>query len=60
VTIKHSVKGQPKDATFNVAEQATSSLVNLQPNDRVKLSYTKEHGKLVAQSIVETYNKASK
>ena len=60
VTIKHPVKGQPKEVTFDVAEQAASSLANLQPNDRVKLSYTKEHGKLVAQSIVETYNKASK
>ena len=60
VTVKHLVKGQPKDVTLNVSEQAASSLVNLQPNDRVKLSYSKEHGKLVAQSIVETDNKASK
>jgi len=60
VTIKHMVRGQPKDATFNVAEKAAASLGNLQPNDRVKLSYSKENGRLMAQSIVETYHKASK
>jgi Cu/Ag efflux protein CusF len=60
VTIKHMVKGQPKDATFNVTEKAAASLGNLQPNDRVKLSYSKENGRLMAQSIVETYHKASK
>jgi Cu/Ag efflux protein CusF len=60
VTIKHMVRGQPKDATFNVAEKAAASLATLQPNDRVKLSYSKEHGRLMAQSIVETDHKASK
>jgi len=59
VTIKYMVRGQPKDATFNVAEKAAASLGNLQPNDRVKLSYSKENGRLTAQSIVETYHKAS-
>jgi hypothetical protein len=54
------VKGQPKDATFNVTEKAAASLGNLQPNDRVKLSYSKENGRLMAQSIVETYHKANK
>ena len=39
VTIKHMVRGQPKEATFNVAEKAAPALVNLQPNDRVRLSY---------------------
>ena len=60
VTIKHMVRGQPKEATFNVAEKAAASLATLQPNDRVKLSYSKEHGRLMAQSIVETYHNASK
>jgi hypothetical protein len=60
VTIRHMVRGEPKEATFNVAENATPGLVNLQPNDRVKLSYSKEQGRLMAQSIVETYHKASK
>jgi hypothetical protein len=60
VTIRHMVRGEPKEATFNVAEKATPGLVNLQPNDRVKLSYSKEQGRLMAQSIVETYHKASK
>ena len=60
VTIKHMVRGQPKEATFNVEEKAAASLVNLQPNDRVRLSYSKEQGRLMAQSIVETSHKASK
>jgi Cu/Ag efflux protein CusF len=60
VTIKHMLRGQPKDATFNVAEKAGASLATLQPNDRVKLTYSKEHGRLMAQSIVEPYHKASK
>ena len=60
VTIKHMVKGQPKDATFNVTEKAAASLGNLQPNDRVKLSYSKENGRLMAQSIVATYHNANK
>ena len=30
VTIKHMVRGQPKDATFNVAEKAGASLATLQ------------------------------
>jgi hypothetical protein len=60
VTIRHMVRGEPKEATFNVAENAAPRLVNLQPNDRVRLSYSKEHGRLMAQSIVETYHKASK
>jgi hypothetical protein len=60
VTIKHMVRGKPKEATFNVAEQAAPALVDLKPNDRVRLSYDKEQGRLIAQSIVETYHKASK
>jgi hypothetical protein len=60
VTIRHMVRGEPKEATFNVAENAAPGLVNLQPNDRVRLSYSKEPGRLMAQSIVETYHKASK
>jgi Cu/Ag efflux protein CusF len=60
VTIKHMVGGKPMEATFNVGEKATASLVNLEPNDRVKLSYSKEQGRLMAQSIVATYHKASK
>jgi hypothetical protein len=60
VTIRHMVRGEPKEATFSVAENATSGLVNLQPNDRVRLNYSKEQGRLTAQSIVETYHKASK
>ena len=60
VTIKHMVRGQPKDATFSVAEKAGASLATLQPNDRVKISYSKEHGRLMAQSIVETHHKPSK
>jgi len=60
LTIKHMARGQSKDATFNVAEKATGSLATLQPNDRVKLSYSKENGRLMAQSIVETYHNAGK
>jgi hypothetical protein len=60
VTIRHMVRGEPKEATFNVAANAAPGLVNLQPNDRVRLSYSKEQGRLMAQSIVETYHKASK
>jgi Cu/Ag efflux protein CusF len=60
VTIKHMVGGKAREATFNVGEKAAASLVNLQPNDRVKLSYSKEQGRLMAQSIVATYHKASK
>jgi Cu/Ag efflux protein CusF len=60
VTIKHVVAGKAREATFNVEEKAAASLANLQPNDRVKLSYSKEQGRLMAQSIVETYHKVSK
>ena len=60
VTIKHMMRGKPKEATFTVEDNAAASLVNLQPNDRVRLSYHKEQGRLIAQSIVETYHKASK
>jgi hypothetical protein len=60
VTIRHMVRGEPKEATFNVAANAAPWLANLQPNDRVRLSYSKEQGRLMAQSIVETYHKASK
>jgi hypothetical protein len=60
VTIRHMVRGKPKEATFNVVENAAPALVNLQPHDRVRLSYYKEQGRLTAQSIVETYHKASK
>jgi Cu/Ag efflux protein CusF len=60
VTIKHMVGGKAREATFNVAEKAAASLANLQPNDRVSLSYSKEQGRLMAQSIVETYHKVSK
>jgi len=60
VTIKHMVRGQPKEATFNVAEKAAPALVDLKPNDQVRLSYYKEQGRLIAQSIVETSHQASK
>jgi hypothetical protein len=60
VTIKYMIKGKPRQATFNVEQKAAASLGNLQPNDRVRLSYSKEQGRLMAQSIVETYHKASK
>jgi hypothetical protein len=60
VTINHMVKGKPKKATFNVEEKTTPVLVNLKPNDRVKLSYSKEQGRLIAHSIVETYHQATK
>lgn len=60
VTIKHMVRGQLKEATFTVEENAAPALVNLQPNDWVRLSYSKEQGRLTAQAIVETYHKASK
>ena len=59
VTIKHIVRGQPKDATFNVAEKAAASLATLQPNDQVKLRYSKDHGKLTAQSDIPQYPDAS-
>jgi hypothetical protein len=58
VTIKHTVRGQPKEATFTVEESAAPALVNLKPNDWVRLSYSKEQGRLTAQAIVETYPKA--
>ena len=60
VTIKHMVRGQPKEATFNVGEKAAPALVDLKPNDRVRLSYSKEQGRLIAQSIVETTHQAGK
>jgi Cu/Ag efflux protein CusF len=60
VTIKHMVRGQAREATFSVGEKEAASLANLQPNDRVRLSYSKEQGRLMAQSIVTTYHKASK
>jgi Cu/Ag efflux protein CusF len=60
VTIKHMVRGRPKEATFNVGEKAAPSLVDLKPNDQVRLSYYKEHGQLIAQSIVATSHQASK
>jgi Cu/Ag efflux protein CusF len=60
VTIKHMVRGQPKEATFNVGEKAAPALVDLKPNDQVRLSYYKEQGRLIAQSIVETSHQASK
>lgn len=60
VTIKHMVRGQPKEATFNVGEKAAPALADLKPNDRVRLSYSKEQGRLIAQSIVETTHQAGK
>jgi Cu/Ag efflux protein CusF len=60
VTIKHMVGGKAREATFNVREKAAASLANLQPNDRVRLNYSKEQGRLMAQSIVTTSHKASK
>jgi Cu/Ag efflux protein CusF len=60
VTIKHMVRGQPKEATFNVGEKAAPALVDLKPNDQVRLSYSKEQGRLIAQSIVETTHQAGK
>jgi Cu/Ag efflux protein CusF len=60
VTIKHMVGGKAREATFNVGEKAAASLVNFKPNDRVRLSYSKEQGRLMAQSIVATYHKAGK
>ena len=60
VTIKYMVRGQPKEATFNVGEKAAPALVDLKPNDQVRLSYSKEQGRLIAQSIVETTHQASK
>src|SRR5919108_3152742 len=57
VTIKHMVRGQPKEASFNVEENAAPALVNLKPNDWVRLSYYKEQGRLTAQSIVESHRK---
>jgi Cu/Ag efflux protein CusF len=60
VTIRHMVRGQPKEATFNVEKNAAPVLGNLKPNDRVRLSYVKEQGQLTAQSIVETHHKARK
>ena len=60
VTIKHMVRGQPKEATFNVEEKAAPVLVDLKPNDQVRLNYSKEQGRLIAQSIVETTHQAGK
>jgi hypothetical protein len=60
VTIKHMVGGKAREATFNVEGKAATSLAHLQPNDRVRLSYSKEQGRLMAQSIVETQHKVSK
>lgn len=60
VTVKHMVRGKPKEATFHVGEKATRALGDLQPNDRVRLRYDKEQGRLIAQSIVKTSHQASK
>src|SRR5919108_750658 len=60
VTVKHMVGGKAREATFNVGEKASASLANLRPNDRIRLSYSKEQGRLMAQSIVATSHKASK
>jgi hypothetical protein len=60
LTIKHIVGGKAREATFAVEDKASASLANLHPNDRVRLSYSKDQGRLIAQSIVETYHKASK
>jgi hypothetical protein len=54
------VRGQPQEATFSVTEKAAPGLVDLKPHDQVRLSYSKEQGRLIAQSIVETTHQASK
>jgi Cu/Ag efflux protein CusF len=60
VTIRHMVRGKPKEATFTVEEQAASTLADLKPGDRVRVSYHKMGGQLIANTILETYHKASK
>ena len=60
VTIKHMVRGKPKQATFTVEEQAASTMADLKPGDRVRVSYHKMEGQLIANAILETYHKASK
>ncbi len=59
VTIKYTVRRQPREATFTAKEQAAPRLANLKPGDRVRVGYYKEQGKLFAHSLVETHHKAS-
>jgi Cu/Ag efflux protein CusF len=58
VEIKHTVKGKEKEATFTAEEQAAPTLATLKPGDRVKVSYQRANGQLLAQSIAETHRGA--
>lgn len=59
VEIKHMVRGKEKEATFTAEEQAAPTLATLKPGDRVKISYQRANGQLLAQSIAETHRGAS-
>lgn len=49
-----------KELTFSVEEKAAPTLADLKPGDRVKVTYIKEDGKLLAQMLSKTQSKVSK
>jgi len=51
---------KPKELTFSIEEKAAPTLADLKPGDRVKVTYIKEDGKLLAQTLSKTQPKAGK
>lgn len=60
MTLKYMVRKRSHEATFAVEDQAAPTLANLKPDDRVKVRYHKDQGRLIADSIVATSRKASR
>lgn len=57
LTLKQAGK-TPKELTFTVADTAAKTLTGLKPGDRIRVGYVDEAGKLTAEKIVRSRQKA--